>query len=44
MIVKKAGKYQVRSMAGKLLGTHDSMERAKRQLAAIEAAKAAKKK
>ena len=44
MIVKKNGKYQVRSMAGKLLGTHESRERAQRQLAAIEAAKAAKKK
>ena len=39
MIVRSKGKYQVRSMKGKLLGTHDSKEGAQRQLRAIEAAK-----
>jgi hypothetical protein len=44
MILKKKNEYQVRSMSGKLLGRHSSMEKAKRQLAAIEASKQAKKK
>jgi hypothetical protein len=43
MIVKSKGKYQVRSMKGKVLGTHETRERAQAQLKAIEAAKAAKK-
>ena len=41
MIVKKGGKYQVRSSDGsKLLGTHSSRLRALAQLRAIEASKA----
>ena len=42
MIVKKNGTYQVRSMKGKVLGTHQTLEKAKRQLRAIEASKAKK--
>lgn len=40
MIIKSKGQWQVRSRAGKLLGTHESREKASRQLAAIEASKA----
>lgn len=39
MIVRSNGKYQVRSMKGKVLGTHDTLDKAKRQLRAIEASK-----
>ena len=42
MIVKKNGMYQVRSMKGKILGTHQTLEKAKRQLRAIEVSKANK--
>lgn len=43
MILKKGDKFQVRSRAGKLLGTHETREKALRQLAAVEANYAAKK-
>lgn len=43
MIVKSKGKYQVRSMKGKVLGTHETKERAQAQLRAIEISKASKK-
>jgi len=40
MIVKKGEQYQVRSRSGKLLGTHETREKALRQLRAVEASKA----
>lgn len=39
MIVLSKGKYQVRSMKGRVLGTHDTKEKALRQLRAIEVSK-----
>lgn len=40
MIIKKGNQWQVRSSKGKLLGTHESKEKAQRQLVAIEISKA----
>lgn len=40
MIIKSGGKWQVRSKSGRRLGTHETRERASRQLAAIEASMA----
>lgn len=42
VIEKRGRKYVVMSKAGKVLGTHDTEEDAKKQLAAVEAAKARK--
>lgn len=44
MIIKSGGKWYVRSMSGRRLGTHETKERALRQLAAIEASKARREK
>jgi len=44
MIKKKGSKYIVTSESGKVLGTHDTKEKAQKQLAAVEISKAKKKK
>jgi hypothetical protein len=43
MIRQEKGKHVVRSKAGKLLGSHDSKEKAEAQLRAIEYSKAARR-
>jgi hypothetical protein len=43
MIIKKGDEWQVRSKSGKVLGRHDSKEKALRQLRAVEAHYTAKK-
>jgi hypothetical protein len=40
MILRKGNKFQVRSRSGRLLGEHDTREKALRQLRAVEASKA----
>lgn len=44
MIIKSGGKWYVRSKSGRRLGTHETRERALRQLAAIEVSKARREK
>ena len=43
MIVKKGDEWQVRSKSGKVLGRHESKEKALRQLRAVEASYSEKK-
>jgi hypothetical protein len=44
LIIKSGNKWQVRSSKGKPLGTHDSKEKAQKQLIAIEISKAKRNK